>query len=199
MTRMRSKLLILALLCPLFAAPAHAAPHAPRPYAGVGVLALKQVAGAEALRLTLYQEPGLLRIAEFQACALPRLAGSREEPLLAAGARRGGWTRLAHDDAGRQGWLEQRRGWEYASWQEFLPGRTVRILPGMKKVLYQLKGDPREAAAAIAALNRDQQVRVLQVRDDWARLQTPSGWFRWRDGDGRLTVSLQGGGEAEKR
>ena len=190
MNGMRTLLCTLLLLL-LSGGAAHPAPPAPRPYGGCGVLALKLWPGAEPARLTLYREPGLLRIAEYDPAALPRLAGSAAEPLLAADARKGGWTRLAYDDAGRQGWLEQARGWQYLSWQEFLPGRTVRVLPGMKKGLYLLKSGPDESAAPIATVNRDQQVRVLQVEDDWARLQAPSGWFRWRDGDGRLTVSLQ--------
>jgi len=65
----------------------------------------------------------------------------------------------------------------------------VRVLPGMKKGLYLLKGEPREAAAQKGSLNRDQTVRVLRIEEDWAELEAPGGWFRWRDGDGRLTVS----------
>lgn len=132
-----------------------------------------------------------MRVAEFEAASLPRLAGNSVEPLLAVSARRGRWTRIAYDDAGREGWIEQARSWDYLTWQEFLPGRQLRILPGMKKVLYAVRHEPREEATENGTVTRDQAVRLLQVEGDWARLQAPSGWFRWRDGDGRLTVSLE--------
>ena len=191
MARIRTTLSACALLVALCAGAAHPALPAPRPFGGCGILILRQDAGAPPMSLTLYREPGLLRLAEYLPAALPRLAEHAGEHYLAASARKGVWTRLAYDDAGRHGWLKQERGWEYLPWREFLPGRTVRVLPGMKKELYALKGEAGEGSSGIGALNRGQQVTVLQVEDDWARLQAPSGWFRWRDGDGRLTVSLQ--------
>jgi hypothetical protein len=196
---MRRLLLIAALLLVLSAGAAHPAPPRPRPYSGCGVLALKPYAGADRVSVSLYEEPGVLRISEIDGSALPRLSGSGPEPLVAVSARKGVWTRLAYDDAGREGWVEQARAWEYLTWQEFLPDRQVRILPGMKKGLYSLRSEPREGGAERGTLARDQAVRILQVEDDWARLQTPSGWFRWRDGDGRLTVSLQDPEGVEKR
>ncbi|OGU06420.1 MAG: hypothetical protein A2075_07655 [Geobacteraceae bacterium GWC2_58_44] len=188
---MRRRRLVTFLLLVLCAAAAHAAPAGPRPYSGCGVVALKGDPGAGAPLLVLYHEPGLLRVAELAGPSLPRLAGSDAEPLLAVSARKGGWTRLAYDDAGREGWIEQPRAWEYLPWREFLPGRLVRILPGMKKGFYVLRSGPAEGAPASGVLTRDQTVRVLQVEEEWARLQSPAGWFRWRDGDGRLTLSLQ--------
>lgn len=196
---MRRPLLIALLLLVLGAAAAHPAPPRPRPYSGCGVLALETAPGAERLALVLYQEPGLARIAEMEGSQLPRLAGSEAAPLIAVGARKAGWSRLAYDDAGREGWIEQARGWEYLTWREFLPGRSVRILPGMKKGYYAVRGEPRQDSAETAVLTRDLTVRVLQVEDDWARLQAPSGWFRWRDGDGRLTVSPQDAAGAQIR
>ncbi|GAW67667.1 hypothetical protein GPEL0_01f3624 [Geoanaerobacter pelophilus] len=185
--RLSASLLLIALA----AGAAYATPPAPRPYSGCGILKLRQWGALEPEPLALYREPGLLRVAEKSAAALPRLAGDGFEPLLAASERRGRWTRLSLDDAGRQGWLEQQRGWDYASWDEFLPGRTVRVLPGLKKGWYSLKGAPAEDAAEIASLTRDQLVQVMEVEEDWVKLERPSGWFRWRDPDGRLTVSLQ--------
>lgn len=176
----------------LGAASAQAAPPRPRPYSGCGVLALVPEPGEGRGTLPVYQEPGLFRMAELAPSALPRLSGNDREPLLAVSARRGGWTRLAYDDAGREGWVEQARAWRYLSWPEFLPGRSLRVLPGLKKGLYLLRSEPREGAAEAGGVARDQEVRVLQVDGDWVRLQAPAGWFRWRDADGRLTVSLQG-------
>ncbi len=182
--------LILTLIC---CGAAFSAPPAPRPYGGCGVLTLKQGSGWKPGNLALYQEPGLHRIAEKSPASLPRLAGDAAAPILAASARRGGWTRLFMDDAGRLGWLAETRGWEYASWREYLPGRTVKVLPGLKKGWYLLRSAPGEGGAELAAVTRDQLVQVIEVDEDWARLATPAGWFRWRDGDGRLTVSLQAG------
>ncbi|HEY5513507.1 MAG TPA: SH3 domain-containing protein [Geomonas sp.] len=186
---MRLSLLITLTLLVLCAASAHAAPPRPRPYSGCGVLALRQVPGSEKQPVAVYAEPGLQRIAELEIPALPRLGGSRQEPLVAVSAGKGGWLRLCYDDAGREGWTELLRRWDYLPWQEFLPGRTVRMFPGMKKGLYTLRGEPREGSPERGILRRDQAVLVLQVEDDWARLQSPPGWLRWRDRDGRLTVS----------
>jgi hypothetical protein len=153
------------------------------------VLALRPVPGAEEVPIGVYAEPGLQRISELAIPSLPRLGGLQQEPLVAVTACKGGWVRLAYDDAGREGWIKLLRSWEYLPWQEFLPGRMVRISPGMKKGCYSLRGRPDEGSTGRGTLTRDQPARVLQVEDDWARLQAPSGWFRWRDGDGRLTVS----------
>ena len=196
---MRRSLLVALLLIFLSAAAAHPAPPRPRPYSGCGAVWLRPDPGADKITVTLYQEPGLLRIAEVEGSALPRLAGSAAEPLVAVSARRGGWIRVAYDDAGREAWIDQPRAWGYRDWQEFLPGRLVQILPGMKKGYYGLRSEPGDAGSPRGTLARDQAVRVLQVEDDWARLQAPAGWFRWRDGDGRLTVSLPDGEGIEKR
>ena len=186
---MRAALFLLLALFALGAAAVRAAPPAPRPYSGCGVLLPPRPAGAEPARIVVYAEPGVQRIAELDLAALPRLSGGQEEPRVAVRATRGNWMRIAYDDAGREGWIEPSRGWEYRPWQEFLPGRVVRVFPGMKKGLYTLRGESGGAGPERGALARDQQVRVTRVEEDWARLQAPSGWFRWRDADGRLTVS----------
>jgi hypothetical protein len=186
---MRRTLLFTLALIILCAASALAAPPRPRPYSGCGVLALRPVPGAEKDPVAVYAEPALQRIAELEIPALPRLDGTPQEPLVAVSARKGGWARIAFDDAGREGWIEQLRPWDYLPWQEFLPGRTVRVLPGMKKGLYLLRSEPREGSPEKGALTRDQPVRVILVQEEWVRLQSPPGWFRWRDGDGRLTVA----------
>jgi len=196
--QMHRSLLITISLLLLAAGAAHPAPPAPRPYGGCGVLALKPAAGAERSLLPLYEEPGVHRIAELPGSALPRLAGSSEEPLVSASAHRGDWIQVAYDNAGRKGWLQQTRDSDYLPWREFLPGRQVRILPGMKKGYYKVMSSPGEGSPERGWLTRDQPVTVLQVEDDWARLQAPQGWFRWRDGDGRLTISLHEPQGAEK-
>jgi hypothetical protein len=170
---------------------AFAAPPRPRPESGCGVLSLKAEPGAERTRVVLYQEPGVMRLGELDAAGLPRIGGSDGEPLVSATSRKGEWTRLRYDDAGREAWVEPGRSWRYLSWEEFLPGRTVRVLAGMKKPNYSVRSRASEGAAEMAALRRDQEVRVLRVESDWALLEAPMGWFRWRDGDGRLTLALQ--------
>lgn len=196
---MQRPLLIALLLIFCCSLAAQAAPPRPRPYSGLGVLALKPEPGAERLTVVLYQEPGVARVAELDASSLPRLAGNGAEPLLAVAARKGNWARVAYDEAGREGWLELVRSWQYLSWPEFLPGRQVAPLPGLKKGWYLMRSEPGGGGEERGSLTRDQVVRVLQVADDWARLEAPSGWFRWRDPDGRLTISLKEWEGAEKR
>lgn len=187
MKGLRLSALLLILCC----GAAQAALPALRPYSGRGVLMVRQGAGWQPETLVLYQEPGVLRVAEKTPAALPRLAGSPEEPIVPVTERRGGWVSVFLDDAGRQGWLEQARAWEYAEWRDFLPGRTLRVLPGLRKEWYQLSSAPGGSGSPAGTLSRDQQVRVLQVSEDWARIEAPAGWLRWRDPDGRLTVSLE--------
>jgi hypothetical protein len=186
---MRFPLLTSLVLLALCVGASHAAPPQPRPYSGTGVLALRPAPEAEQSLIPIYVEPGLQRITELKVSGLPRLAGDPQAPLVAVSATRGGWLRLAYDDAGREGWIESARNWNYLLWAEYLPRRVVRVLPGMKKGLYVLRGEPRDGSPERGSLSRDQQVQVVQVVDDWARLQSPAGWFRWRDGDGRLTVA----------
>lgn len=191
-------LLLLLLLLALPVPDARSALPAPRPYGGCGVLALKPFPSAARTTLVFYREPGVARVVEIDVASLPRLSGGGDAPLVAVSARRGGWNLVAYDDAGRTGWVEQARGSVYLTWREFLPGRSLRVLPGMKKGLYALRSAPGAQGEELGSLSRDQAVRVLAVEGDWVRLQAPSGWFRWRDGDERLTVGLEDEA-AEKR
>jgi hypothetical protein len=162
--------------------PAQGAPVKPRPYGGLGVLSLTEAP------LVIYAEPGVQRIRELLASQLPLLARNDQELLLPAAGRKGGWLRIAYDEAGREGWIEPRRSWHFLLWEEFLPGRAVRLLPALTKGLYALRGTPDDRGELKGTLTRDQTVRIVAVSDGWARIRTPEGWFRWRDGDGRLTV-----------
>jgi len=182
--------ILVVLLFVLSVAAAHAALLPPRPPAGVGVLAVGPGPGAAENGILIYREPGVGRIAEVSGADLPGLAGTAAQPLVAVRARRGAWCRIAYDDAGREGWIEKRRSWRYLSWAEFLPGRRVKILPGMKKANYLLRAEPGGAARELDTLSRDQVVAVLEVDGDWARLKVPAGWLRWRDGDERLTIGV---------
>jgi hypothetical protein len=107
--------------------------------------------------------------------------------------KKGNWLHIIYDDAGREGWLESSRGWEYATWNAYLKGRAARILPGLKKDLYLLRRDPSPKAPELETLSRQKNLRILDVREDWALVLvdlTAYGWLRWRDGDGRFTISL---------
>lgn len=198
---MRPALLIpLLLIVLLFCAPrVQGAPAPLRPYSGIGLLWLRPDPAGERLNLVLYREPGLERIAEPAASTLPRLAGSATEPVVAVAARKGAWALIAYDEAGREGWVEQPRSWDYRDWQEFLPGSEVWLLPGMKKSFYTLRAQPDDRGAERGQTGRDQRVRVLKAEGDWVLLEEPYGWLRWRDGDGRLTISLQDPQGREKR
>lgn len=182
---------LCALLLILGSGAALAALPAPRPYSGCGVLVLKALGSWQPEPLVLYREPGVDRIGETKPESLPRLSGDAAEPVLPVHERRGGWNSITLDDSGRQGWLEQARAWEYADWREFLPGRSIRLLAGLKKEWYQLRSAPDGEGKAVALVARDQQLRVVQVEEDWVRVEAPAGWLRWRDPDGRLTVSLR--------
>lgn len=168
-----------------------AAPAAHRPYSGSGVLLLKESPGGQPETVALYRQPGVERITAVVPPSLPHLQAEPDATLVAVYERRRGWSRVALDDAGRQGWMQDERSWRYLEWREFLPGRSVRVLPGMKKEWYQVKNAPGAAGSVAGAVSRDQRVRVLEVEDAWARLETPAGWMRWRDPDGRLTVATE--------
>ncbi|MBJ6727903.1 SH3 domain-containing protein [Geomonas sp. Red875] len=170
--------MILLLSCTV----AFAAPPKPRPYSGFGVVVL----GRGDL-LVLYAEPGVQRVGELSAERIPALAAEGGEVAVAADARKGEWVRLAYDEAGREGWVELKRSWELCSWEEYLPGRSVRLYGGLKRGLYLLSPTPGEGKGSVS-LVPGQTVRVAEVAGEWARSERPSGWFRWRDGDRRLTI-----------
>lgn len=183
MRSLRLVTMLLLLACPQGAQCAGRA----RPDSGCGVMTLQPAPGE---RGVLYREPGVARLAELELSRLPRLAGNGEAPLLAVSGRKGPWSRVAYDDAGRQGWLEQRRPARYLPWREFLPGRSVALLPGLKKGFYALHDAPEQGAPGRREPPRNRSLRIVRVEGDWALAETPAGWFRWRDDDGRLTISL---------
>ena len=70
---------------------------------------------------------------------------------------------------------------------------AARLLPGLKKDLYLLRRDPHPASPQLETLSRQKSLRIIDVRDDWALVLvdvTTPGWLRWRDGDGRFTISI---------
>ncbi len=197
--RLFTILSILLLLLTFGLFPAYGAPPKPRPYAGTGILIMRPPAHLEtdkvAAALVVYREPAIGRIAEMAYGAFPSLAQvivfpAGELPIAVMG-KKGAWIRIAYDGAGREGWIETTRGWDYVPWDEFLPGRTARLLPGLKKQFYSLRQLPEETAAEIDILSPQATFRIVAVSGGWAQVAagTASGWLRWRDGDGRLLIT----------
>ena len=193
---------ILCALILLAALPAVSpcAPPPPRPEAGVGVLLARPSLAASAGTspvLVLYREPGVGRLGEWKAASLPLLPFVKTPAdlyPLAVVAKRGGWLKVAYDDAGRAGWAEMERSWSFLSWEEFLKGRSVRLLPGLRKPFYVMRSGPDDQSAEVRTLTPESFVRVVEVRGDRARVLfdvTLLGWLRWRDEDGRLLIGFE--------
>ncbi len=173
-----------------------------RPFSGCGVVVVRTLdpeRRAAIPSLPFYREPGVGRIAELSINDIPGLptildAPSGEFPL-AVMARKGNWLLIAYDDAGREGWVEMARWWDYTTWEAFLKGRAATLLPGLKKGAYALRAGPGEGAAQTGALSGPERLRILEVVDGWANVIADSGltgWLAWRDGDGRFLISLGG-------
>lgn len=200
-------MLLFALLLTLWAEGIPAAAP-PRLHSGTGVLLM----GYPLERLDLpgppvpiYREPGLGTIAAPPradlARFLPTLVSSEQEVALPASGRRGEWVRISYDDAGREGWIRMQRGWRHLSWEEYLPGRTVRLLPGLRQGYYELRANPLDGTSQKVSIPPSAPLTVLALKDDWLRVIAAGpqeGWVRWRDDDDRLTISLEEPPAAEK-
>lgn len=187
--------LVFLILLLTVTLPAHAAsPVKARPLSGIGVLAVKE-AGKD---LVLYREPGLGRLAELPAARLPGLfpqlgesSGIRHGVVL---SRRPGWLRIVHDEAETPGWLERGRGIEFQPWEQFLRGKSVSMLAGLRQDYYQLRSTPSPMAETVASVGRVDLLRVRMVEGDWMRVRMgeTDGWLRWRDDNSRLLIAVTG-------
>ncbi|UFS71561.1 SH3 domain-containing protein [Geomonas sp. RF6] len=182
MRRLATALLLVLSLAGL---DAHGAPP-PRPLSGCALLTAPRTAE----EIAVYAEPGVQRVALLPLERIPRISRDDAQTTLAALTRKGRWIKIAYDDAERQGWIEAPRSWEYLPWKDALAGREARLLPAMKKGVYALRPAPVDGGAETGQLAKNQLVRIVSVQDDWALAEKPSGWFRWRDAEGRLTISL---------
>jgi hypothetical protein len=193
----------LILFLELSALPLQAASPPPRPYTGSGLLLIRHAsrqAGELPSPLVFYREPGVGRIAEMRPDRLPLLqkvmaAAPGEYPAAVLG-RKGNWLCLAYDEGGNTGWVEISRRWEEIRWREFLPGRTVQLLPGLKKVYTVLRREPLTDAGELTPVTPADSIRVEQVRGDWLRVSSAAatgGWLRWRDDGGRFLIALPAG------
>jgi len=200
---MRTAILSILVLF-LCAVTTRGAPPKPRPATGKGMLVMRtSAAGGE---VVLYREPGVGRVAEKPPAKLPLLthvveSADGDYPTAVLG-KRGAWLRIAYDEAEREGWIEMERPWRYTSWEEFLPGHTVRLLPGLKKGYALLRREPVPSAAGLAPLSPELTLKVELVQGDWLRVcfdPKTSGWLRWRDENGRFLVSLPADNGQQKR
>ncbi|HEX9023515.1 MAG TPA: SH3 domain-containing protein [Geobacteraceae bacterium] len=199
-------LILIAGLALVAALPAKAQPA--RPFSGCGVVVIhpldpeRRVAMAP---IPFYRNPGVGRIGEISVENLPGLPSILTAPAdefpLAVMAKRGTWLLIAYDDAGREGWVELARWWDYTTWETFLKGRAATLLPGLKKGAYVLRAGPGDGAAQTGALSGPECLRIIEVVDGWANVIADNGltgWLAWRDGDGRFLISLGGNSGIQK-
>jgi SH3-like domain-containing protein len=171
-----------------------------RPFCGSGVVIIRPfnpestVAPAS---IPFYRDPGVARIVERPAPGIPSLSSILKMPAgeypLAVMGKKGNWLRIAYDDAGREGWVEKARWWDYITWEDFLKGRVARLLPGLKKGSYALRAESSPTAPQTGALSGKEDLRIIEVKDDWALVIAGSGlsgWLAWQDGDGRFLINI---------
>jgi len=191
--------LLIALFLPfIFLAAAYAQQF--RPFCGSGVVIIRPFnpeSSASPASIPFYRDPGVARIVERPATGVPSLSPilkmpNGEYPLAVMG-KRGNWLRIAYDDAGREGWVEKARWWDYITWEDFLKGRVARLLPGLKKGSYALRAGSSPTAPQTVVLSGKEELRIIGVKDDWALVVAGSGlsgWLAWQDGDGRFLISI---------
>lgn len=167
-----------------------------RPYSGIGlVLFAQHTTAIRNLDLTLYAEPGLVRVGALND---PRLRGNEwvfelpgeTQPLIVS-ARKREWLRIYYDDAGREAWVDPHSRAQFVTWEWFLKQRSAFMLPGLQKRYYQLFHQTERTP--LATLKAKQAFRVLKLEQDWCMVlisQSQIGWLRWRDEDGRLLIGV---------
>ena len=171
-----------------------------RPLSGSGVVIIRPLNPESPVApepIPFYRDPGVARIADRPAGEIPSLSSILKMPVgeypLAVMGKKGNWLRIAYDDAGREGWVEMARRWDYITWEDFLKGRVARFLPGLKKDIYPLRAGSSATAPQTGALSGKEVLRITEVADDFALVITDSGlsgWLPWRDGDGRFLITI---------
>jgi len=191
--------LFIGLLLALLFLPAAGAQQF-RPFSGSGVVIVRPLnpeSKVAPVPIPFYSDPGVARIVERPAAGIPNLSSILKTPAgeypLAVMEKKGNWLRIAYDDAGREGWVERARWWDYIIWEDFLKGRVARLLPGLEKGSYALRAGSSPTAPQTGALSGRESLRIIEVSDDCALVITGSGlsgWITWRDGDGRFLVTF---------
>lgn len=178
-----------------------ASPVKARPLSGIGLLTIRTATSGgkgEARRFILYKEPRLERVAELTVDRLPELApaiiSAEGRSYAIVTSARPGWLRIIYDEAERQGWVERPRREEFLRWEQFLPGRLITMLPGLRKDYYLVRGEASLAADPLESAVREVNLTVVRVEGDWVKVRgtaAQAGWLRWRDDNGRLTVAVK--------
>ncbi|ACM19294.1 hypothetical protein Geob_0932 [Geotalea daltonii FRC-32] len=194
------RIILITICLGLSVQTALAAIAPPRPFSGEGLLVIRPFPSRSSepcCTLPIYGEPGVERITDLESSDLPSLTpviqGRTGEYAAAVTGKKGNWLHIVYDEAGREGWLKNSRAWEYVTWNHFLKGRAAKLLPGLKKEFYLLRHDPSATAPQLEVLSRQKNLRIIDVREDWALVLvdlTAYGWLRWRDSDGRFTISI---------
>jgi len=192
---------ILSLCLILLPLAAHGAPPKLRPYAGSSLVIMRPPPPVEPGRpatLVFYREPGIGRIVEPLFGQFPQLNQILEpdagEYPVAVIEKKGDWLKIAYDEAGRSGWVEMARRWDHIRWEDYLPDRTVRFLPWLKKSYYQLHKTPAAIGQVLEILAPDSVVRIDRVEGDWLLVTAApggTGWLRWRDEEGRFLITVR--------
>lgn len=189
-------LVVLVLLCPALAL----ARPAPRPETGIGLLVVRPAADSEtpvSAPLIIYREPGIGRLGERSPATMHSLAtvvrtAPGEYPLTVT-ATKLDWLKVIYDEAGREGWVEDRRLWTFVRWDDYLRGKAAHLLRGLRKPYYLLRGGPGEDAPERATLTPERQLRIIEVAGDRVQVLVDlvtMGWLRWRDEDGRILLAI---------
>ncbi len=174
-----------------------------RPFSGCGVVIVRPLnpeRPADMAPIPFFRDPGVARITESPIGEIPRLTSivntSAHEYPLAVMGKKGKWLLIAYDDAGREGWVEMARWWDYSTWDKFLKGSVARLLSGLKRNAYILRAEPAETAPQTGALAGTENLIIVEIADDWAQVVADSGlhgWLHWRDGDGRFQIVVDNG------
>ncbi len=187
----------------LSAIPAHGLRNA-RPFAGIGILVIRPffTAGTGSNDpIPVYEEPGIRRIAELKATALPGLlTGLGVSPGNYAAAvmdKKGDWVKVAYDDADREGWIRMDNFWEYIPWRDYLKGCHAVLLPKLRKSDYELRAECSNTSVSLADIPPLSDFRIIELVGDWAKVLTGrsvAGCIRWRGNDGRFLIFPGGTG-----
>lgn len=204
MNLLRFMLLLILVLLPL-AASGGAAKL--RPATGKGVLLMPAPPvgpEGETPPVPLYLTPGVGRIRDLSPRDLPGLAPALEPPPgmvpVAVTGKKNGWLRIFYDEAGHEGWVSPARSWRYLSWEDYLGRCQARLLPGLPKSAYLLRGQPGSGTPG-PPVGRTSFV-IVRITDDWAFVNVAgggSGWVRWRDDNGRFLVAVEPASSPQNR
>lgn len=201
------EIFIYCFICsaaPLLAAPATRYVAKPRPAAGIGILTFHTKKTNSLESITLYEEPGLIRIADLNVATIPpfeHIFGNYSSTHhLIVTARKQQWLKVIYDDAGREAWLNSKNNGDFKLYPEWLRQEITRLLPGLQQKYYQLYGT--ETGNMLSTLSHKISFKILKVHNSWAQVltgQNQLGWLRWKDYDGRILIRLAPTKEEQKK